>query len=206
MRRTDQNEKPGGFEGSKAGQTGDDNSLKTKLVWIPSGDFTMGSPKDEKDRSDDENQVQVTLSKGFWLGQHELTQAEWQRVMQTTPWSGKEHVKEGDDYPATYVSWDDAMKFCEKLTEQEHAAGRLPSDWRYTLPTEAQWEYACRAGTKSRFSFGDDESDLSDYTWWGGIVGNGNAKNEQYAALGGPEEGESVGAERYARERVGMVP
>jgi sulfatase modifying factor 1 len=174
-------ERPGSFAGTRAGQTRDDNGLKTTLVWIPPGEFTMGSPKDERGYFRDEDQVQVTLTRGFWLGQHEVTQAEWQRVMQTTPWSGNMFVKEGNDYPATYVSWDDGMKFCKKLTEQERAAGRLPSGWKYTLPTEAQWEYACRAGTKSRFSFGDDESDLSDYGWWGGFDRDGNAKGEMYA-------------------------
>jgi formylglycine-generating enzyme required for sulfatase activity len=167
------------FAGAKAGQVRDENGLK--LVWCPPGDFTMGSPKDKKNRGDDENQVQVKLTKGFWLGQHEVTQAEWQRVMQTTPWSGKVFVKEGDDYAATFVSWEEVMKFCEKLTEQERRAGRLPFGWQYTLPTEAQWEYACRGGSKSRFSFGDDESDLSDYAWWGGLFGHGNAKSQQYA-------------------------
>ncbi len=111
----------------------------------------------------------MTLTKGFWLGQRQVTQAEWQLVMQTTPWSGASttFVKEGDDYPVVSVSWHDAMKFCETLTESERRAGRLPAHWQCTLPTEAQWEYACRAGTKSRFSFGDDESDLSDFGWWG---------------------------------------
>jgi formylglycine-generating enzyme required for sulfatase activity len=108
----------------------------------------------------------VTLTKGFWLGQHEVTQAEWQRVMQTTPWRGEPYVKEGDEYPATYVSWDDAVKFCEQLTETERQAGRVPSDWQYTLPTEAQWEWAWRAGTKSRFSFGDNDSNLVEYAWF----------------------------------------
>jgi formylglycine-generating enzyme required for sulfatase activity len=159
-------ETPGTFGGTQAGQTRDDNSLKTKLVWIPPGDFTMGSPKDEIGRQDNEDQVQVTLTKGFWLGQHEVTQAEWRHVMQASPWRRQQYVKEGHDYPATYVSWHDAMKFCEKLTKQERSAGRLPSDWRYTLPTDAQWEYACRAGETSRFSFGDDDSDLGDYAWF----------------------------------------
>jgi formylglycine-generating enzyme required for sulfatase activity len=97
--------------------------------------------------------------------------------MRRNPWSGE---KEGDDYPATYVSWHAAMKFCERLTDAERQAGRLPWDWQYTLPTEAQWEYACRAGTKSRFSFGDDDVDLSDYGWWG-VHDDGNAKSEPYA-------------------------
>lgn len=171
-------ETPGAFAGTFTGQTRKDNSFKTMLVWIPPGDFTMGSPKDEKDRSDDEDHVQVTLTKGFWLGQHEVTQAEWRRVMQTAPWSGEQFVKEGDNYPATYVSWDDAMKFCAKLSEQERSAGWLPADWQYTLPTEAQWEYACRGGTKSRFSFGDDDSDLGEYAWF---AKNADDAGDKYA-------------------------
>jgi sulfatase modifying factor 1 len=156
------------WEGTKAGQLREAGG--SKLVWIPPGEFTMGSTKEEKfvGFPDYEKQVEVTLSKGFWLGQHKVTQSEWRRVMQTWPWSGQDFVKEGkpNDYPATYVSWEDAMKFCEKLTEQERTAGLLPEGWSYTLPTEAQWEYACRAGTRSRFSFGEDESDLGDYAWF----------------------------------------
>jgi hypothetical protein len=110
--------------------------------------------------------VRVTLTKGFWLGRHEVTQLEWQKIMHSKPWGGEIGVKEGNDYPATYVSWDDAMKFCEKLTKSERDAGRLPSGWKYTLPTEAQWEFACRAGTTPRFSFGDNESDLGQYAWF----------------------------------------
>ena len=169
------------FVGTKTGQVRVDNELKMKLVWIPPGEFNMGSPKNEKDRAPDEDQVQVTLTRGFWLGQHEVTQADWRRVMQTTPWSGAAYANQGDDYAATYVSWDDAIKFSEKFTAQERATGRLPAGWHYTLPTEAQWEYACRTGTTTRCSFGNDEADLNDYAWWGGLVGDGNAKDEQYA-------------------------
>ena len=85
--------------------------------------------------------------------------------MGTEPWKGQEYVKTGRDYAASYVSWDDATEFCRKLTAQEQTAGRLPSGWSYRLPTEAQWEYACRAGTTTRFSFGADESQLGDYAW-----------------------------------------
>jgi formylglycine-generating enzyme required for sulfatase activity len=164
------------YEGTKVGQTRDDNGLQTMLVWIPAGEFTMGSPKNEKGHDDDENQVHVTLTKGFWLGQHEVTEAEWQRVMQTTPWSGQRCVKEGDNFPATCVSWEEATKFCEKFTEQERNAGRLPAAWQYSLPTEAQWEYACRAGTRSSYSFGGNESDLRDYGWFNKNAYDGGEK------------------------------
>jgi sulfatase modifying factor 1 len=167
--------------GTKAGEERDDNGLKMKFVWCPPGQFTMGSPNSEKDRSSDEDQVQVTLTKGFWIGKYEVTQGEWERVMDTTPWKGKSSVKEGARYAATYVSWEDATEFATKLTTQERQAGRLPAGWRYTLPTEAQWEYACRAGTQTAYGFGSDESRFSEYAWWGGFTGDGNAKTEQYA-------------------------
>ena len=83
------------FAGSRAGQIRKDNGANLPLIWIPPGKFTMGSPSDEKDRDKDEEQVQVTLTKGFWLGQYEVTQAEWQRVMQMTPWGRKVYVKRG---------------------------------------------------------------------------------------------------------------
>jgi formylglycine-generating enzyme required for sulfatase activity len=172
-------------EGTRAGQERDDNGLGMKLVWCPPGKFTMGSPQSEKGYGerhyDYENQVSVTLTGGFWLGKYEITQGEWKRMMGTTPWKGQDSVKEGTDYPATYVSWHDANEFCGKLTQLERSAGRLPEGWQYALPTEAQWEYACRAGTTTRFSFGNDESAFGSYAWWGGFSGDGNAKNEQYA-------------------------
>jgi formylglycine-generating enzyme required for sulfatase activity len=179
------------FVGAKAGQLRDDNGLKMKLVWCPPGKFAMGSPKDEKGRHrDEEDQVQVTLTRGFWLGQHEVTQSEWRQVMQTAPWSGEDYVKEGDNYPATYVNWAYAISFCEKLSEQERSAGRLPSGWHYTLPTEAQWEYACRAGTTTRYGFGDAESDLPEYAW---IEKNAKAAGEEYAHQVGQKKANGFG-------------
>jgi serine/threonine protein kinase/WD40 repeat protein/formylglycine-generating enzyme required for sulfatase activity len=153
------------FRGRNARDTRKDNELATTLVWVPPGEFDMGSSKDEQNWLENEHQVHVTLTRGFWLGQHEVTQSEWQRVMRTTPWRGKEFVKEGETYPASHVDWNDAMRFCKKLTVQESNAGRLPVGWEYTLPTEAQWEYACRAGTTSRYFFGDDDSQLPEYAW-----------------------------------------
>ncbi len=127
---------------------------------------------------EDSSKVQVTLTNGFWLGQTEITQGQWETIMGTTPWKGKDYVKEGSNYPATIVSWEDAIAFCKKLTEQERKAGQLPDDWEYTLPTEAQWEYACRAGTTTVYSFGDDDSKLSDYAWFEDNAGD---IGEEYA-------------------------
>ncbi len=152
--------------GKEAGQVRDDNGLKMKLVWCPPGKFTMGSPKSEKQRRKNEDQADVTLTTGFWLSKYEVTQSEWKQVMRTEPWKGQDFTEEGADFPATFVSWNDAVDFCRKLTEQERQAGRLPKDWEYTLATEAQWERACRARTETRFSFGNDESKLGDYAWF----------------------------------------
>jgi formylglycine-generating enzyme required for sulfatase activity len=186
------------FVGRIAGQVRDDNGLGLKLGWCPPGEFTMGSPMNEKGRGDDEHQVHVTLTNGFWMGRHEVTQGQWQRVMQSTPWRatsrhGPEYLKDGNDYPAIIVSWLDATKFCETLTQQERRAGRLPSGWRYALPTEAQWEYACRGGSTFRFSFGDDESQLDDYAWWGILFGNANVKREEYAHVVGQKKPNPLG-------------
>jgi formylglycine-generating enzyme required for sulfatase activity len=168
------------FAGTKAGQRAYDNCLSTELVWIAPGKFLMGSPKSEIGPAEALHQVPVTLTQGFWLGRYEVTQLEWQTLMHTTPWQGKENVKEGDDYPVTFVSWDEAQKFCAKLTETERQAGRLPAGWKYMLPTEAQWEYACRAGTTTRYSFGDKVAELGNYAWFVDNAANGGAGNPHY--------------------------
>ncbi len=125
------------------------------MIWIEPGTFTMGSPEDELGRRDDEMQHQVTLTSGYWLGQYEVTQAQYQTIMGTNPSYFK-----GDDLPVEQVSWDDATEFCKKLTEIEKTAGRLPEGYEYTLPTEAQWEYACRAGTTTALNNGKNLSDI----------------------------------------------
>jgi RNA polymerase sigma factor (sigma-70 family) len=160
------------LEGSKAG---DRKELVPGIAfrWCPPGKFKMGEGDDT---------IDVELSKGFWLGETEVTQGQWQKPMGTSPWSGRRGwgappgknnppPKEGPDYAASYISHDDALSFCKKLTTQEQDAGRLPKGWEYSLPTEAQWEYACRAGTKAKFSFGDDESQLTQYAWsWNPVL------------------------------------
>jgi formylglycine-generating enzyme required for sulfatase activity len=146
------------------------NTLGMMLLRIPAGTFTMGSPASEKDRHGDETQHQVTLSEPFYMGRTEVTQGQWTKVMGTEPWKGRAGVQLGDDYPAVFVSWDDAVAFCKKLSEKEGKP--------YLLPTEAEWEYAGRGGTKTAFSFGDDEADLEKYEWFDG---NAGAVNEHYA-------------------------
>ena len=168
------------------------NSIGMELVEIPAGKFTMGSPEDEKDHHEDEAQVRVTLTQPFGLGKTEVTQGQWKEVRGTEPWDGQKYVKADKDCPATYVNWGDATEFCKKLTAIERKSGKLKADEEYRLPTEAEWEYACRAGTETAFSFGDDESKLGEYAWWGGFdlaaltkgevkAGGGNAAREQYA-------------------------
>jgi formylglycine-generating enzyme required for sulfatase activity len=164
----------GPIQGTRAGQMRDDTAVRMALQWVPAGSFVMGSPIREKGRFPNEDQVHVTLTQGFWIGKYEVTQSQWQAMMRTSPWHGLHNVKEGKDFPATFVSWDDAVEFCRTLTKAEREAGRLPPGWEYTLPTEAQWEYACRAGTTTRFSFGDDEARLAKYAWY-----EANAKRVQ---------------------------
>ncbi|HWG45533.1 MAG TPA: SUMF1/EgtB/PvdO family nonheme iron enzyme [Gemmataceae bacterium] len=112
------------------------------FAWIPPGTFLMGSPASEADRHDDETPHRVTLTRGFRLGIHAVTQGQWQAVMGDNP----SHFK-GDDRPVEQVSWDDSQAFCTKL-------GQLVGK-RFRLPTEAEWEYACRAGTTTPFFFGE---------------------------------------------------
>jgi formylglycine-generating enzyme len=125
--------------------------LSMDMLWVKPGTFEMGSPSSEKDREDDETLHTVTLTQGFHLGKHEVTQSQWGKVMGSNPSRFK-----GVSRPVEAVSWHSVTSFCDKLTASERAAGRLPAGMTYQLPTEAQWEYACRGGTKTTFSFGDE--------------------------------------------------
>jgi formylglycine-generating enzyme required for sulfatase activity len=134
------------------------NTLDMKLNKIPAGTFMMGSPEIDPDRIENEHQHKVTITKPFYMQTAEVTQGQWKAVMGTEPWKDEYYVKEGPAYPAVYVSWNDAVAWCKKLSEKE---GKT-----YRLPTEAEWEYACRAGTKTAWSFGNDEKVLGDYAWY----------------------------------------
>ena len=152
------------------------------MNWINPGTFTMGSPEDELGRDNDETQHQVTLTRGYWMGKYEVTQAQYEAIMGKNPSYFK-----GADLPVEQVTWD-AMTFCAKLTEQERAAGRLPEGYEYTLPTDAQWEYACRAGTTTALNSGKNLSDkeqcpeMDEMGWYGYNTGeydsDGNHTNK----------------------------
>ena len=137
----------------------------TNLVFIPPGTFRMGSPTNELDRYPDETpQTAVTISRGFWMGKYEVTQGEYLAVMGSNP----SHFTGDTSRPVDSVTWSDATSYCAWLTQRERAAGRIGADVAYRLPTEAEWEYACRAGTTTRFSYGDDPdyTNLTQYAWY----------------------------------------
>ena len=141
------------------------------FAWIEPGVFQMGSPSSEKGHWRDEGPVhEVEISEGFWLGKYEVTQEQWEAVMGTTPWSGKSYALSDPSHPTVYISWDDVQEFIGRL----NAAGSAV----YRLPSEAEWEYACRARSTTPWSFGDDERRLTHYAWY-----NDNAWDvgEEYA-------------------------
>ena len=146
------------------------NRIGMDLKLIPAGEFTMGSSASEEGRDDDEYQHRVRLTQSFYLQTTEVTQGQWKSVMGTEPWKGQEYVKEGDDYAATYVSHEDAIDFCRKLSAREGGT--------YRLPTEAEWEYACRGGTQTMYSFGASAGQLGEYAWF---AENAEKVGEEYA-------------------------
>ncbi len=142
-------------------------SVALEMIWVEPGTFTMGSPTTEAGRSTNETQHEVTLTQGFYLGKYEVTQAQYQAVMtgntdglNATPSNWPNNA----DRPVEKVSHDDIQKFLTRLNAQQ--AGNIPEGWAYVLPTEAQWEYACRAGTTTAYSWGDsittDNANYSD--------------------------------------------
>ena len=177
------------------------NSIGMKLVLIPKGSFTMGSPVTEAGSDDDERQHEVTISKDYYLGVFEVTQVQYKKLMALNPsyFQGdkvavkvpaEKHPNTGrtiedakiiprdsSNYPVDSVTWDDAVLFCKRLSNlsEEKKAGRV-----YRLPTEAEWEYACRAGSKTIYSFGDSKSSLGDYAWYSRNTKQRNSDGRTY--------------------------
>ncbi len=137
------------------------DGMMLAMVWIAPGSFVMGSPTTEDERDDDETQHCVTLTKGFWLGRFEVTQAQWKRMMGSNP-----SKFEDRDSPVEQVSWKDCQEFIVKVNANLSAEGG-----GFRLPTEAEWEYACRAGGSGRFCFGDGDWELVEYAWYGDNAG-----------------------------------
>ena len=133
------------------------NSIGMKLKLLPAGTFVMGSDS-RKTHQSDKPAHRVTLTKPFYIGVHEVTQEQYEQVMGENP-----SHRRGPQNPVENVSWEDAVEFCRRLNElpAERESGRI-----YRLPTEAEWEYACRAGTVTAYSFGDDEPQLGEYAWF----------------------------------------
>jgi formylglycine-generating enzyme required for sulfatase activity len=140
-----------------------------RMRWIPPGRFVQGSPAVTGGRRN-ETPHEVLISQGFYLGVCTVTQVEWQAVCGSQPWQGRQDCRQGDRYPAVWVTWKQAVEFCEQLSVRE---GR-----QFRLPTESEWEWACRSGGTGAFSFGDDEGQLGQYGWYDG---NADAEGEPYA-------------------------
>jgi len=137
-----------------------------ELVLVPAGEFLMGSPESEVGRDDDEGpQHRVTIARPFYLGEYEVTQAQWQAVMGSNP----SFFKGDDELPVENMFWEDCQRFCEKLNERIAGTGR---GVRVRLPTEAEWEYACRARSTGRFCFGDSDGQLGEHAWYHGNSGD----------------------------------
>ena len=148
------------------------NAIGMEFVLVSAGEFLMGSPAGEANRDDDETQHRVRITKPFYMGVTEVTQEQWKAVMGSSPWSGEVYPGRSNDAPVTYVSWNDAQEFCKKVGAR-HA---VPAGMTVRLPTEAEWEYACRAGSRTAYCFGDNAAQLGDYAWYDDNAGDAGEK------------------------------
>ena len=164
--------------------------IKLELVLIPAGEFLMGSPDSDKDAYIGEKpQHRVRITKPFYLGKYLVTQEQWEAVMGKNPSYFK-----GPKNPVEQVSWRDCQQFLGKLNAKSATGGG-----KFQLPSEAQWEYSCRAGSKTRYCFGDDDSKLGEYAWY-----KANSGSKPHPV--GEKTFERLGTIRHAREFMGVVP
>ena len=145
-----------------------------KLIWIEPGSFLMGARAGEPGNSPAGGTCfEVKLSTGFWISRCPVTQAQWSAVMKNNP---SFNSQGGIECPVESVSWHDAISFCNKLNEEQRQ--ELPQSFQFSLPTEAQWEYACRSGTSSLYATGDTEDSLAEVAWY---LGNSNGHTHPVA-------------------------
>ena len=157
-----------------------DEKNHLEMIYIEPGSFNMGSPNTELGRNIDEQLHEVILDSGYWIGKYEVTQSQWEKVLdgKTFPEINITLANPsgflGENRPVENISWFAAKKFCEILTQKEQALGKLNEKYRYDLPTEAQWEYACRAGTQTALNTGKElshptsclEADEAAWYWY----------------------------------------
>lgn len=134
-----------------------------KLIRVAAGDYAIGSPVEEEGRSENENRHAISFSSDYWIGEVEVTQGQWSQLMDARPWEGQSCAVDGDELPVTYVSWNDAMLYCQRLTEKARSAQELPEGFAFSLPTEAEWEVACRGGAETAYHFGDSADSMDFY-------------------------------------------
>ena len=205
----------------------DPSVVNLTMKWCPPGSFMMGSPATEEGRYDVESQHLVTLTKGFWMGETEVTQGQWKKIMNgetiidlarkglQVDCNGDPNKRCGvlnDKIPVYNVNWYEAVEFCRKLTERARAEGRIPDGYEYRLPTEAEWEYACRAGTTEALPNGweirilgkNNAPTLDDIAWYGGNSSRG-FDGQGVDTSGWPEK-QYPGGRALVREVKGKQP
>lgn len=177
-------------------RAGDERTVAgIRLCWCPPGRFVMGSPTNESGRRADEAQVDVTLTRGFWTAKFEVTQGQWRRIVGAFPdRPPTDEFGVGDDVPLYWVSYLNTQELCARATALARTRELLPEPWAFRIPTEAQWEYACRAGTTTATAFGD-RFGRRDANFGKGPLNGGDD---------GPSPGKSLAAGRYPANAWGL--
>ena len=145
---------------SETPPAGEWQDLSEEWAWIGPGRFVIGSPESEPGRDTDESPAhEVTISGGYYFGKYPVSRGQWEDAMGTAPGDGQTRALSSPTLPATFISWDDVQGLIARLNDSD-------GDWEYRLPSEAEWEYAGRAGTDTMWSFGEDRHALGDHAWY----------------------------------------